>query len=58
MLSNWPKIINSHKKKGACAPVGIKNSWKYEKDLIILNILHRRFTITHAAIVGELSVYC
>ena len=36
------RIINNllrsfNKKKGAKAPVGIKNSWKYEKDLIILN---------------------
>ena len=28
-----------NKKKGAeSAPVGIKNSWKYEKDLIIFNL--------------------
>ena len=41
-------------KKGASAPVGIKNSWKYEKDLIILNILHRRFS-RYKEYVGELG---
>jgi len=32
------KIIHlSSKKKEPVGSVGIKNSWKYEKDLIILN---------------------
>ena len=37
------------KRKGAFkAPVGIKNSWKYEKDLmIIFNRISVSFTITH-----------
>ena len=34
------------KKKGANAPDGIKNSWKYEKDLIIFNGISVLFTIT------------
>lgn len=33
------------KEKGLCGPVGIKNSWKYEKDLIILNSIIEFFTI-------------
>lgn len=33
------------KKKGLFGPVGIKNSWKYEKDLIILNEINDFFTI-------------
>jgi len=32
--------------KGALSPVGIKNSWKYEKDLTILNIIFKSFTIS------------
>ncbi len=28
-------------------PVGIKNSWKYEKDLIILNENMVSFSISH-----------
>lgn len=33
------------KRKGPYGPVGIKNSWKYEKDLIILNVINTFFTI-------------
>ncbi len=29
------------------SPVGIKNSWKYEKDLTILNLIELPFTIIH-----------
>jgi hypothetical protein len=39
-------IVPHSKKKGADAPVGIKNSWKYEKDLIILNPITGSTTIT------------
>lgn len=34
-------------KKGPVGPVGIKNSWKYEKDLIIFNEIIIVFTINH-----------
>ena len=34
------------KKGGHNVPVGIKNSWKYEKDLIILNENKEMFTIS------------
>ncbi len=27
--------------------VGIKNSWKYEKDFILLNVNHTFITISH-----------
>ena len=33
----------------AVSSVGIKNSWKYEKDLIIFNIISVIFTITRLA---------
>ena len=46
----FDKFFNtSAKKKGAYAPVGIKNSWKYEKDLIILNEMYLIFTITRVS---------
>jgi len=35
------------KRKGPYGPVGIKNSWKYEKDLIILNEIINFFAINH-----------
>ena len=38
-------LILFMKKKGANAPDGIKNSWKYEKDLIIFNGISVIFTI-------------
>ena len=34
------------KKGGHNVPVGIKNSWKYEKDLIIFNENKEVFTIS------------
>ena len=37
------------KKKEPQGSVGIKNSWKYEKDLIIFNIISVIFTITRLA---------
>lgn len=36
-----------NKKKGPGGPVGIKNSWKYEKDLHTLNGIYDFFTINH-----------
>ena len=46
---------NFHKKKEHKAPVGIKNSWKYEKDLvIILNAISVIITITQ---MGNLKNY-
>ncbi len=37
--------------------VGIKNSWKYEKDLIILNVISVFFTITRMGNLYLLSFY-
>lgn len=52
-------------KKGPIGPVGIKNSWKYEKDLIILNVIQACFTINQVSnfssildsLVGEFLCY-
>jgi len=38
-------LAKIRKRKGPIGPVGIKNSWKYEKDLIILNEINDIFTI-------------
>lgn len=39
------ETLKKPKRKGPYGPVGIKNSWKYEKDLIILNVIYGFFTI-------------
>ncbi len=41
-------LCNVEKKEPYKRLVGIKNSWKYEKDLIILNASYNHLTITHA----------
>lgn len=44
-------------KKGPDGPVGIKNSWKYEKDLIILNETNSIFTINQVSYIYVVSYY-
>ena len=43
----FKRSIVIDKRKGPYGPVGIKNSWKYEKDLIILNEIINFFAINH-----------
>lgn len=42
-------LAKTRKRKGPIGPVGIKNSWKYEKDLIILNVIIEFFTINQVS---------
>lgn len=47
----------STKRKGPVGPVGIKNSWKYEKDLTTLNLINTIFTINQLCYICRIS-YC
>ena len=47
-----------NKKKAPKLELEIKNSWKYEKDLIIFNPFHIKFPIPNQAIVPENFCQC
>jgi hypothetical protein len=51
---NYFSPLSLLKKKGPDGPVGIKNSWKYEKDLIIFNPTNELFTIIQLAYINSI----